>query len=150
MRENTTPLSGAFFKMVIAGGFTGAAIVLVLAVEGWLSPSPLPGSVSGWAPVFGFFMGLVIAASAAALAIGLHALAAAKAPKLRVLAAAVGGAAGPVAAVSLVMGVSPVDAPVAAIGWALLLPTASLAAVYFTRPLRESAQQTAALDSAQA
>ncbi|MFD1848258.1 hypothetical protein [Arthrobacter flavus] len=150
MRENTTPLSGAFFKMVLAGGVIGAVIVLTFAVAGWLNPSPLAVTASIWAPVSGFFIGLVVAASAAAPAIGLHALAAAKAPKLRAAAAAFGGAAGPVAAFSLVMGVSLADARVAAIWWMLLLlPVASLAAVYFTRPLREPEQQGIALDSSQ-
>lgn len=149
MRENTTPLSGAFFKMLLAGGVIGAVIALIFAVAGWLNPSPLAVTASIWAPVYGFFMGLVVAASAAAPAIGLHTLAAAKAPKLRAAAAAFGGAVGPVAAFSLVMGVSLAAAQMAAIWWMLLLPVASLAAVYFTRPLRQPEQQGVALDSSQ-
>ncbi|WP_155849370.1 hypothetical protein [Arthrobacter sp. H20] len=145
MRENTTPLASVFFKMVLAGGLMGTAILLVFAVAGWFNPSPLGVTVLSWAPVFGFFMGLVVAASAAAPAIGLHALAAAKAPRFRIVAAAFGGAAGPVAAVSIFLGASPAEAPVSVIYWALLLPTASLAAVFFTKPLREPAPRGAAL-----
>ncbi len=145
MRENTTPLAGAFFRMVFAGGILGAAIVFVSAVAGGFSPTPWWGAILSWAPVFGFFMGLVVAASAAGPAVGVHAWAAAKAPRLRILAAACGGAVGPVAAVSILLWVSPAEAPVAGIYWALLLPTASLAAVFFTKPLRAPASREAAL-----
>lgn len=89
--------------------------------------------------VFGFFIGMVIAASAAAPAIGLHTWASGKYPELCVPAAAFGGAIGPIIAAAILLGGSPVNAPVPLIGWALLLLAASIAAVHFTRPLRKTA-----------
>lgn len=139
MGENSTPLAKAFFRMVLFGGMMGAVLPPIFYAIGSLTtafPHPLAVLMS---MVFGFFIGMVAAASAAAPAIGLHTWAAAKTPELCVGAAAFGGALGPIIAVTILMGESLAYAPIPPIGWTLLLPAAALASVYFTQPLRKTA-----------
>lgn len=136
MGENSTPLASAFFRMVLFGGIMGTVLPPVFYAIGSLTtafPNPLVVLTS---MVFGFFMGMVAAGSAAAPAIGLHTWAAAKTPELCVGAAAFGGAMGPILAVAILVDGSLAYAPIPPIGWALLLPAAALAAMYFTGPLR--------------
>lgn len=139
MGDNKTPLARAFFRMVMFGGFTGMVLPPVFYAIGSLTtafPNPMVVLTS---MLFGFFIGLVAAGSAAAPAIGLHTWAAAKTPELCVGAAAFGGAMGPILAVTILTVGSLAYAPIPPIFWALLLPAASIAAVHFTRPLRKTA-----------
>ncbi|WP_133185523.1 hypothetical protein [Arthrobacter sp. Bz4] len=138
MGEQTTPLASAFFRMVIFGGMVGIATSLALHILGSLT-SGFPHLMT----VFGqsglaFLTGLPVAASAAAPALGMHKLVEAKKSGLRIPAAALGAVLGPLAAVSLLTGGPPFQAPIPALGWVLFLPAAALAAIHFTKPLRRS------------
>jgi hypothetical protein len=138
MGEQSTPLASAFFKMVIFGGMVGVAVSLGLHIIGFFTSGlPHPMTVLGNTG-FAFLTGLPAAASAAAPALGLHRLVEARKPGLRIPAAALGALLGPLAAVSLLTGVPPFEAPVPTLGWAFFLPAAAVAAVHFTKPLRHS------------
>lgn len=138
MGERATPLANAFFRMIIFGAAVGAVISAALyVVESFTDDLNIVMAVvhAGFASM----IGALNAATAAAPAIGLHRLAGAKKPTLRIPAAALGGVLGPLTAASLLMGGSPFNAAVPALYWILLLPAAALASIYFTRPLRKSA-----------
>lgn len=139
MGERSTPLANAFFRMVIMGGALGVLAAVGLYLIDLIHP-PVQG-VSGLpaAAAMSFFLGLVVAAAAAAPAIGMHALASATVPKLRIPATALGAVAGPVVAVAIVVGEWPVRFPLAAVWWLFFLVAAPLGAIYFTRPLRTPA-----------
>jgi hypothetical protein len=124
--------------MVIFGGMVGMTTSLALHIAGsFTSGFVHPGTVFGNAGM-AFLAGLPAAASAAAPALGMHRLVEARVPGLRIPAAALGAVLGPLAAVSLLTGVPPFHAPIPALGWIIFLPTAGLAAIHFTRPLRRS------------
>lgn len=128
--------------MVLFGGLVGVVLPPILYAIGSFTTA-FPNSAGVLVSmVFGFFIGMVAAGSAAAPAIGLHTWAAGKSPELCVGAAAFGGAMGPIIAVTLLMGGSLAYAPIPPIGWALLLPAAALSAVRFTRPLRRHAARS--------
>lgn len=135
MRQTTTPLAGAFFKMVIVGAVAGTVITAALTFLDRLSSWPLNIPAMLVPATFGFFIGMAIAGSAAGCAIGLHAWAAAKNPELRLPAGALGGAIGPIFLSFALFG-PPWQAPVPPLVWAIILPACSLVAVHFTRPLR--------------
>ncbi|TDK28159.1 hypothetical protein E2F48_03440 [Arthrobacter crusticola] len=138
MGEQSTPLASAFFRMVIFGGAVGVVTSLGLHIIGFFNSGlPHPMTVLGNAGM-AFLTGLPAAASAAAPALGMHRLVEARKPALRIPVAALGAVLGPLAAISLLTGVPPFEAPVPTLGWALFLPAAAVAAVHFTKPLRQS------------
>ncbi|NJC21281.1 hypothetical protein BJ994_000357 [Arthrobacter pigmenti] len=137
MGETSTPLAGAFFRMVLFGGFVGALVPVgmhIITTFGSAFPHILTVIAHS---CIGFSIGLVVAGSAAGPAVGLHTLAATKAPKLCIPGAALGGAAGPVIGSSLLFGL-PVPGFLSVLAWAFLLASAALTAIYFTKPLRSS------------
>ena len=149
MGEQSTPLANAFFRMVVFGGMVGLATSLALHIDdAFTSGFPHLVTVFGNAGM-AFLIGLPAAASAAAPAIGMHRLVEGRQPGLRIPATALGAVLGPLAAVALLLGVPPFDAPIPAPGWIFFLPAAALAAVYFTKPLRQrqAAQSPATLTS---
>lgn len=135
MGENSTPLASVFFRMIIFGAAVGAVIAIVPNVVASFRDGPDIVEAVVHA-TFASMIGALNATTVAAPAIGLHRLAGAKKPALRVPAAALGGVLGPLVAAGLLMGGSPLNAPVPALYWILLLPAAAIASVYFTRPLR--------------
>lgn len=137
MGDRSTPLANAFFRMIIFGGMVGAAVSLALHImSSFTSAFPHILTVIAHAGI-AFAVGIPVTASAAAPAIGLHNLASVNAPGLRIPAAALGAILGPLLAASLLVGSSPFNAPIPGIAWVLFLPAAALAAIYFTRPLRQ-------------
>lgn len=123
--------------MVASGGLIGAAVSVAVHIIGsFTSAFPHMLTVLAHACI-AFAVGIPAAASAAAPAIGLHNLAAVKAPKLRIPAAALGAILGPLLAAALLVGSTPFNGPIPGIAWALFLTTAALAAIFFTRPLRQ-------------
>ncbi|GAA2173549.1 hypothetical protein GCM10009784_08300 [Arthrobacter parietis] len=137
MGEQSTPLANACFRMIIFGAAVGAVIAAALYVVESFADG-LDIVTLGVHAGFASMIGALNAATVAAPAIGLHRLAEAKKPTLRVPAAALGGALGPLTAAGLLMGGSPFNAPLPALYWILLLPAAALASVYFTQPLRQN------------
>lgn len=139
MGERSTPLANAFFRMVIMGGalavlITAAVYLVDLFHQPVQNISGLPAAAA-----VSFFLGLVVAAAGAAPAIGMHTLASATVPKLRIPATALGAVAGPVGALAIVVGEWPANVPIAAVWWISFLVVAPLGAIYFTRPLRTPA-----------
>lgn len=125
--------------MVIMGGalavlITAAVYLVDLFHQPVQNISGLPAAAA-----VSFFLGLVVAAAAAAPAIGMHTLASATVPKLRIPATALGAVAGPVGALAIVVGEWPANVPIAAVWWISFLVVAPLGAIYFTWPLRTPA-----------
>lgn len=124
--------------MILFGGMAGVAISLALHFMGFFT-SGFPHVLTAFGHAgMAFVTGLPVAASAAAPALGMHKLVEARKPGLRIPAAALGAVLGPLAAVSLLTGLLPFQAPIPALGWVLFLPVAALAAIHFTKPLRRS------------
>ena len=145
MGRTSTPYAGAFFAMVSIGGVIGAVSPIAGTIVEGIATSSF--DFSGIAPIFGFFMGLVLAGSGAGPAVGLHALAEAKVPTLRVPAAVLGAVLGPVLLAWAVTG-WPWQFPALPAGWVLVLAASAAAAVWVTRPLRsrEKMTETAPVD----
>lgn len=135
MGRTTTPYAGAFFAMVGIGGAAGAVVPIVLMIIEFFTTASfnLPAMMIG--SILGFFIGLVLAGSGAGPAVGLHALAEAKVPALRVPGAVVGAMLGPILLAWAVAGGAwwSLAAP------AVLIPAlvaSAATAVWVTRPLR--------------
>lgn len=138
MRERTTPLANAFFRMVLFGSMAGMVTTAVLVFLDQLPSWPLNIPAMLVPAIIGSFVGMAIAGSAAGCAIGLRTWATAKLPVLTLPGAALSGALGPILLVSLILGPA-WQAPVPTWVWLIILPANSLAAMYFTRPLRRMA-----------